>query len=302
MPASYGFYNNEEEAKAHLRRYLQAGGQRLSVLPGDVRRKPLFDTGNHESCVAFRELMTTFKYRGASHVIAELYLALPKPDKNFLTDLQTRGFNARIWELYLFACFKEQGCRVSQDWPSPDFKICSEKHEAYVEAVTTNPAGPGSLALQETQAPPADPWDRIAGDMAARFAKTLRSKIQRKYDELEHVHGSPFAFAVADFSGGATMTWSRESLMVYLYGVAPDVNAIGKGSQVSTITVKEQRGHSNIRAGLFLDPDLAGISAIIFSNAATLPKFQRMAIQAEMTPEILRARRKVFFTMTKMGL
>lgn len=301
IPAAYGFYADEKKAQAHLRRYLPAGGKRPHVPRGEVRRKHLLDTGNKEICAAFRELSTTVKFRGALHVICELYLALPKPDKNFLTDLQTRGFNARIWELYLFACFKEQGCRVSQDWPSPDFRICTEKHEAYVEAVTTNPAGPGILGLQETQFPPADPWERIAGDMAARFAKTLRSKIQRKYDELDHVRGSPFALAVADFSGGATMTWSRESLMVYLYGLAPDINAVSQGKQVAAVAVTELKGHPHINAGLFLDPEMAGLSAIIFSNAGTLPKFQRMAIQAQMPPDVVKARRKGFLWDSKDG-
>lgn len=87
-----------------------------------------------------------------------------------------------------------------------------------VAAVTANPTGPGSLELPQTQHPPEDRLARTAGYMAARFAKTIRSKLQRKYEKLPYVRGLPFTIAIADFSGGGTMLWSRESLPAYLFG------------------------------------------------------------------------------------
>ena len=53
--------------------------------------------------------------------VGEVYLAMPNPDDNFVQDFQTSNFDSRLWELYLFACFREQGLSVVQDFPSPDF-------------------------------------------------------------------------------------------------------------------------------------------------------------------------------------
>lgn len=293
----------EQEALAQLDKHLSDGDSPLPIPSGQPRRAWLGQVSVHSVCQAFEQLSTTIKYRGAFLLIAELYLALPKPDDNFITDLQSQGFNSRIWELYLFACFKEQGINVIQDYPSPDFMLTCGNYKAYVEAVTANPTGPGSLELPKTQFPPEDRLARTAGDMAARFAKTLRSKIQRKYEELPHVRGLPFAFAIADFSGGGTMLWSRESLPTYLYGQTAHTVETPKGRVAAELPINQLIGHEHIKAGLFNNPEMASLSAIIFSNAGTLPKFQRMAIQAEFSPPVVKARRTgILFDRTEGAL
>lgn len=291
VPSGHRNIETLDNAILLLQEYLTEG-DRLPVPPGAAKRRAMQDTAGKETAEAFSELSKTVIYRGAFNIIADLYLALPKPDDNFVTDLQTLGFNARIWELYLFACFKEQGCAVSQEHPSPDFLIRNGSKHAYIEAVTTNPTGAGSLKLQQTQFAPSDLLERTSGDMAARFAKTLRSKLQRKYEEQPHVKGSAFALAVADFSGGGTMLWSREALIAYLFGQTAHVIETNEGKQAVPLPLGKLIGHPKISAGLFQEPEVANISAIIFSNAGTLPKFQRMATQAGMPPGVVSARRK----------
>jgi hypothetical protein len=65
--------------------------------------------------------------------------------------------------------------------------------------------------------------ERLIGLAAVRFAKTLRSKWMRRYDQLAHVRGKPFALALADFHAPGSMTWSRVALPCYLYGHAPKI-------------------------------------------------------------------------------
>ncbi|MCV5649459.1 hypothetical protein OFN55_42700, partial [Escherichia coli] len=77
-------------------KHLSAGGDLLPIPSGQSRRARLDHVGERNVCQAFIQLSSTIKYRGAFHLIVELYLALPKPDDNFRTDLQTQGFNSRI--------------------------------------------------------------------------------------------------------------------------------------------------------------------------------------------------------------
>ena len=151
--------------------------------------------------------------------IGEVYLATPNPDHNFVPDFQTENFDSRLWELYLFACFREQGVTVTQDYPSPDFHIGRNGHSCWVEAVTTNPQNRAEQDITTPVHAPEDLSERLLGAPAVRFAKTLRSKLQREYEKLPHVHGQPFALAIADFHAPSSMVWNREALPCYLYGV-----------------------------------------------------------------------------------
>jgi hypothetical protein len=69
----------------------------------------------------------------------EIYFGMPNPDDNFVADFQTENFDSCLFELYLFACFREQGATVSQDYDSPDFLIARAGHQCSIEAVTANP-------------------------------------------------------------------------------------------------------------------------------------------------------------------
>jgi len=225
------------------------------------------------------------------NTVMELYLAMPKPDANFASDMQTVNFDSRLWELYLFACFREMGIEVSQDVPSPDFKLVAGPLSAYVEAVTANPTEARDGNLPELKHAPVDKIERLAGDAAARFAKTLRSKIQKDYHDLPYVRGLPFALALADFHGGSTMVWSRESLPTYLYGNLPVVKDGENGRYAVGEPIDKLKGH-DIKAGLFNNPEMRGLSAIVFSNACTIAKFNRMGVLAGLGVPGVKLRRK----------
>jgi hypothetical protein len=82
--------------------------------------------------------------------VGECYLALPNPDPNFVTDFQTNNFASRLFELYLLARFREQGIRVRQDHPSPDFEIDGAAPErARLAQVSRLPTTPSPFLLQD---------------------------------------------------------------------------------------------------------------------------------------------------------
>ena len=254
------------------------------VAPGYKRRSLLLETGRRKPCPNFQLLTGTPNHLHALMTVGEAYLAMPNPDENFVSDFQTEGFDARLWELYLLAVFREQGLVVQQDLPSPDFHIERGEHECYVEAVTANPSEGRGLLPTRPQFAPEDHRERLYGGSAERFAKTLRSKLQRGYDQLPHVIGKPFALALADFHAASSMVWSREALPTYLYGYSAHVES-RDGADVAVGTpITNLIGKDRIPAGLFRDPAMAHLSAVIFSNAATIAKFNRMGFLAGWKP------------------
>jgi len=90
------------------------------------------------------------------------------------------------------------------------------------------------------------------------------------------------------------MVWSREALPSYLYGVHAKVEVGPDGPGAVGTIVDRLLGPEGIPAGLFRDPAMSHVSAVIFSNAATLSKFNRMGFLAGWQPSGL--------TMTRSGV
>lgn len=118
-----GPYSTPEAALDHLSIRMRGGDPPEPLLAGVRRRPPLLDIGPRGTSPEFELLTSTISHLPALMAIGECYLALPKPDANFVTDLQTSNFASRLFELYLLACFREQGLIVRQDHVSPDFRI-----------------------------------------------------------------------------------------------------------------------------------------------------------------------------------
>src|SRR6266540_4217571 len=256
-----------------------------ALQPCDKRRPGLLDTEGRTTCERFQLLTGSVSHIAALVAVHETYLAMSRPDNNFVSDFQTDNFDSRLWELYLVAAFREQGVHVSQEQPSPDFLLERHSHSCYVEAVTANPSGERAQGFPPPLHPPDDRAERLIGPAAVRFAKTLRSKLQRNYESMSHVKGTPFALALADFHAPSSMVWSATALPCYLYGILPETLDGPDGRRfASAAPVKGLLGAQAIPAGLFRDPSIAHLSAVIFSNSATLGKFNRMGFLAGFRP------------------
>jgi hypothetical protein len=224
----------------------------------------------------FAMLCSPEHHLSALHTVAEVYLALDRPDSNFVGDFQTEGFDARLWELYLFAAFREQGIDVLQDLDSPDFRLNHGEVTVFVEAATANlPERMQPLPERPPEAP-TDVDERTLGAPAERFAKSLRSKTDKKYWKLPQVVGKPFALAIADFHQSGSMTWSSTALQCYIYGLRGVIEVHNGKKRARLEPVDKLLGDNRIPAGFFAQPDGEHISAVIGCNAATLAKFNRM--------------------------
>lgn len=294
-----GPYSTPEAALDRLTVAMRASDPPEPLPPGVRRRPHLLKPGPRGTSPEFQLLTTTINHLPALMAVGECYLALPNPDANFVSDFQTNNFASRLFELYLFSCFREQGLNVRQDHVSPDFLIEKEGNACWIEAVTANSEPPRAGGIGEWVHAPKDRIERLTGNSAERFAKTLRGKLQRNYHELNHVKGQPFALAIADFHDFGSMVWSREALPTYLYGLRADVTGDGTDRRAIGVPIANLTGQHSIPAGLFRDSNFGHLSAVIFSNSATLAKFNRMGFLAGWRPHgLTMIRRGILFDRT----
>lgn len=268
----------EENALETLRQACDEQADRVRLPPGMKRRAPLADFSGKEPSGIFKLLADPWRERGA-WMLNQLYLAMPNPDDNWASDCRTENFHSRLWEAVLHASFKEQGLMVTQHHASPDFYVANRQGGgAWVEAVTTNPVDRYDHANSKEAQFPNDRRERMLGAAAVRYAKTLKNKLDGGYARMPHVDGKPFVIAIADFHAPGSMVWSREALIGYLYGIY--AMEVGRdGEKIAVLQVAETLlGAGQIPAGLFFTPEGKELSAVIFSNAATLAKLSRVPL------------------------
>lgn len=272
-------FSSKEEATTKLEPLLLSG-MPMEPLLLNTARPALHDIGTREPSEGFR-LLTTPSHQIAAWTLNQLYLSLPDPDKNWAGDCQTGNFHTRLWEAQLLASFREQGLLVTQPHTSPDFQIENRKGgTAWVEAVTANPTEPYNHVNAPPSTQPENHNELFFGPAAVRFAKTIGSKLQREYHLLPHVISNPFIIAIADFHAPASMVWSREALIGYLFGSGANSEDIdGKRVAVPT-TASHLLGDTAFPAGLFANAEHEELSAVIFSNTCSISKLSRVGISA----------------------
>ena len=224
-------------------------------------------------------------FTAAKAVIEELSFHFEDRDGNFVDQFQSKnGFDARIWELYLWCYFREENFYFSYDYAAPDFLIENMGYKVAIEAVHVN----RKQGLDESENIPTfeEIRTKLENEIPLMYGSPLYSKLKHTYEEqpywnLPHVKGKPLVYAIADFHADMSMTWSFPGITSILYGV--DQKAIHNDD--GTITLENesgiifQKGKICIKP-LFLDHQFEHVSAIMFSPCGTLPKFNRMGVQA----------------------
>ncbi len=232
---------------------------------------------------AFVYLRDGATQRAARELLTELGRWTPDLDGNLVRDFQTTGYSARVWELYLRFAFRAMGVTIRHEYAAPDFCLRRGSEEVFVEAVTVNAADTLSSVLGSGPPPdpPADFWAFIEKEMPIKFGSPLHSKMQKRYWEQPHVAGKPFALAIADFHAPGTMVWSHTAMPIYLYGRSAivDVDENGKKRGMEKLVEAFDKGGVTI-APFFEAADTQHISAVLFSNAGTISKFNRMGVCA----------------------
>lgn len=213
-------------------------------------------------------------------MIDRLFVELGDRDGNFREQFQTGGFDARIWELCVYALLVESGFHLNRDHATPDFLVNKEGVDLAIEVTTANLSAaddPSDFEPESEQEILLHTSERLP----IKLGSPLFTKLNRRYWELEHVRGRPLLIAIESFAGGQSLWFADSSLASYLYGSRAIPWRLADGSlRVTPVPVAEHRvGGKRIPSGFFNQLKTENISAIIFSNSGTIAKLNRMALQ-----------------------
>ncbi len=164
-----------------------------------------------------------------------------------------------------------------------------------IECTTANPTGrdeSGPYVYEPTNEKDVDLEAlraRQENEVPIRIAGALRNKMLHRlnkkrspaaYWELPHVADNPFVLAIQTFHEHGSLAFSNAAVVRYLYGIAHRPSWDESGNLV--INVEQVREHSHgekiIPSGFFDLPDSENVSAVLWTNAGTVPKFTRMSL------------------------
>ena len=165
----------------------------------------------------FIHLKDHFAFEAAKKTLSEISYHYKDIDGNFIEQFQSEnGFDARIWELYLFCFFREQFFSFERAHEAPDYIVQKLTCKFAVEAVIVG----RRTSVKDEYEPKTQEEinEKLRNEMPLLFGNALFDKAKKKYWEKEHVKGLPFVIAIADFHDTMSMTWSFSALLEYLYG------------------------------------------------------------------------------------
>jgi hypothetical protein len=218
-------------------------------------------------------------------MMQEVFCGFPDKDGNFIEQFQTTGFDARTFELYLYAYLTRSGYDLARGYARPDFIVTRNQVTIAIEATTVNPREPRPIIIPPTPPTPLSPEElkeKRDNELPIRFGSPLFSKLQKRYWELEHCKELPFVIAIEAFHEQNSLQYTDSSLAQYLYGLRSFPTWTEAGHLIVEHTEIEAHRHGEkiIPSNFFGQPDTEHVSAVLFSNSGTSPKFARMGHQA----------------------
>ncbi len=218
-------------------------------------------------------------------MVRRIFSGFVDADGNFVEQFQTLGFDARTWELALFAYLANADFVIDRSFDSPDFLCTKGGVEIAIEATTSNPSGgvatPTTVEGLRRSAEQTNEelLERIQHEIPIRLGSSLFSKLTKRYWTLPQVGERPLVFAIESFASEDALHFSDSALASYLYGSWAEPSRTRGDLVVTTIPVAEHRGTKVIPSGFFDQPDTEHVSAVLFSNSGTITKFHRMGLQ-----------------------
>lgn len=222
----------------------------------------------------FRHLQTSDAHSQSRELIAAMMRYHEDVDGNFVQQFQTTGFDARLWELYLFATFVELGYARETQHAAPDFFFTGVLGSLAIEATTANPPDKGTATLPE------DIEERRAyldNYVPIKLARVLREKLKKAYWRHPHMKDVPLVLAVQDFHSPGIMRAITYAATRYVYGYDHTL----RDGRVHAERITEHRYKSAVEpSGFFNLPDAEHVSAVIVNPQGTLSKFNRLGYVA----------------------
>lgn len=267
---------------------------------GDIDRPrielivPMPDVPREQLHPYFIELSERPARLPARRVIAEIAPWLYPADAHFVREFQCHQFDQRLWEIYLWASLREQLFDVAQH-EAPDFECKGPGIQFAVEAVTVGPSTQGPLLEHPNPQTPEEVSKFLKDYMPIKFGSALTSKLNKRsadgraYWDQPAAIDKPFIIALADFhksadiqkQEAASLTYSQSALYTYLYGRRVEWTLEDGRLSMHVAPVESFTYNGKVvPAGFFDLPGAENVSAVLFSNAGTISKFDRMGVIA----------------------
>jgi len=243
--------------------------------------------------LTFRMLENHLPLSPAKNIIEAIAGEMNDNDGNFIQQFQTTGFNARIWEMFLFKFVQENGFKIIEKHNRPDFNIEKDGSELFIEASLSAETGKDKftreyirealktrdLAVQQ----------EIIDHYVIRMGSVLYSKLQKKYWELEWVKDKPLVLAVAPSHHYLANFLPDAKIMEYLYGFSYEKESTENGFVIKKVEKTDSHTYEakEIPPYFFSQENTENISAVLFTNNCDLHKFNRMGYQSGMSDDLI---------------
>jgi hypothetical protein len=224
----------------------------------------------------FKLLLEDRRYSPARQIVEAMMRYHEDLDGNFVEKLQTAGFDALLWELYLFATFNELGFVRNSTQSTPDFQLRGNRGTIAVEATSVNPSNIGPTAVPED---PGAFREYLENYIPIRLSAALRAKLNRKppYWENTGLGGTPFCIAVQDFHAPGAMRLIVPATTEYVFGVR---HWIEDGERKIARIGMHRYGKKRAQSGFFDLKGAENVSAIMVNPQGTITKFNRLGFIA----------------------
>jgi hypothetical protein len=228
----------------------------------------------------FRALLNSPFHGEARLLINALYQRMGKPSKVFIREFQTDHFHSHLFEIACFAYLESSGLKPSRDYSSPDFLASREGCHLAIEATTANPSENqyADISLAQMKEMSEEEFvKKVEVEFPRRMLSILKKKINHQYDQLPQCEGRALVLMVAPFFEPGSIFYTDESLVGCLYGTEDSIT------------------------GLFSFPEAEAISAVLYCNAFTVPRFFRLATQFDDTAKVSAIREGMYYAVKSDG-
>lgn len=224
----------------------------------------------------FSTLLKEARYSPAKELIAAMMPFYEDVDGNFIEQFQSTGFDARLWELYLFAAFVEIGYAKANDEPVPDLVLEGPLGRLAIEATTVNPPQGGDVPRPESKE---EFRAYLEEYVPIKLSRALTRKLYhpKRYWLTPGLEETPFIVAVQDFHAPGAMRWIQTIATEYVYGIR---HSIEKGVRKIERIAEHRFGQASVESGFFNLPEAENVSAVMLNPSGTLTKFNRLGFVA----------------------
>ena len=238
----------------------------------------------------FRVVLEKPNFEPARAVLREIGPWLSPEDPHLVEQFQNKGFDQRLWEIYLWAALREFNLDLEL-LEAPDFLCTDLGIDFCIEATTVGPSEKGVMTDYPKTSNYEEEMNFINEYMPIKFASALTSKLNKTYGkgrhywDLEKSKDKPFVLAIADFHKSnekhGTMNYTQGALPQYLYADRTYLDMKGSKPIIKRKPIETHQYKSKkIPSGFFNLPNAENVSAVLFSNAGTVAKFTRMGVVA----------------------